>query len=104
MAFEVLKPARVYRLFNDADLLEVIRDHNAEPQWHVSVIPATMCVPAPPDAAPGELGLRFYKDPSDKPIDVPCDGMVIVSDLTNILSLTVDDYADAYPDNPLPED
>lgn len=103
MAMTILTPKSVYRLYNDADLLQCIRDHNAHGVL-TTVVPLAALNDPSLTGEPDALAVRFTRAADQPPLGTPCDDRIVLSDFTSIQAVTRDEYAAANPDNPLPED
>lgn len=98
----IMKPVSRYRLYDDTELLQCIRDHAVQ-GWSPNLFPlANLGEPLPEGSAPDALAIRFSAPAGKSPQAGPCTDMIVLSDLTTIQFISKTDYVAAYPDNPLP--
>ncbi len=97
MAFTVTRHATVYRLWRDDELLDALRDHVAT-GWIANIVGG----PGPGPGDPPTWGIRFQRGTDQHASESL--NQVVVSDTAVIQILDPQDYAVAYPDNPLPQE
>jgi hypothetical protein len=103
VAMTIMRPVSVYRLYNDAELLQCIREHNAQGVL-ATLVPLVALNDSSLTGEADALAVRFVRAADQPMIGAPCDDRIVLSDFTSISFMTRAEYAAANPDNPLPED